>query len=425
MADPFDALRLSPSPLDPDTGFAERLRARLLRTFDLPEGVTVSDLAIEEITRPAPPEATSGAVTLVPYLAVSGAAEAIEWYQDALGARLQGSPIEMPDGRIGHAELLIGEGGLIMLSEENPEIGVRAPAPGGTVPVTIHASVPDVDAFIGQAVAAGARLERDIADYDYGRNGVIRDPFGHRWLVSGSGPRFRHGDVGYASLWVRDADRAAQFFSEVLGWRCEPNERGQGWTVHGLTLHQGIYASPEHIGLFLCYAVADMTEGLEAVRRAGGTASDPVEEPWGTTADCTDVQGLPFALFAPPAGVASAADRGRVNGRLPGDLAYITMVRVGESRIARDFYSTVLGWRWQAGRVADGWEAEDTVPMTGLAGGHDRTLIVPMYRVDDVAGAVARVRALGGTATDPEQQPYGITSECEDDQGTRFYLGQL
>lgn len=424
MADPFDALRLKSAPVGPDPLFAERLRSRLLRTFDLPKGVTVSNLAVEE-TGPVPAPPTRGAVSVVPYLAVAGARDAIEWYQEALGAELQGSPIVMPDGRIGHAELTLGDGGLIMLSEEHPEIGVGAPSPGGTVPVSIHLSVPDVDSLIARAVAAGARPEREVADYEYGRNGAIRDPFGHRWLImTEPAPRFRHGDVGYASLWVRDADRAARFFAAVLGWRCDPNERGEGWTVTGLTLHHGIHASPTASGLFLCYAVADVAEAIAAVGAAGGAASEPVQEPWGATVDCTDVDGLPFAVFAPPGGVARTGARTPANGRLPGDLAYITML-TGGSGPARAFYSSVLGWNWQPGRVADGWGAEDAVPMTGLSGGHDRTFVMPMYRVDDIASAVARVRAFGGTATDPEQQPYGITAECEDDQGTRFYLGQL
>jgi predicted enzyme related to lactoylglutathione lyase len=63
--------------------------------------------------------------------------------------------------------------------------------------------------------------------------------------------------------------------------------------------------------------------------------------------------------------------------------------------------------------------------MTGLSGGHADVTVVPMWRVDDIEAAVARVRAAGGRATDPERQPYGISSDCEDDQGTRFYLGQL
>ena len=66
----------------------------------------------------------------------------------------------------------------------------------------------------------------------------------------------------------------------------------------------------------------------------------------------------------------------------------------------------------------------DTAPMIGLSGGHERATAVPMWRVDDIATAVERVRAAGGNATEPVQQPYGITSECTDDQGMRFYLGQ-
>jgi len=59
-----------------------------------------------------------------------------------------------------------------------------------------------------------------------------------------------------------------------------------------------------------------------------------------------------------------------------------------------------------------------------MHGGHERATAVPMYRVDDIATAVSRVRAGGGTATDPQTQPYGLMSECTDDQGTHFYLGQ-
>ena len=65
------------------------------------------------------------------------------------------------------------------------------------------------------------------------------------------------------------------------------------------------------------------------------------------------------------------------------------------------------------------------VPMVGLAGGAKQPTIIPMYRVDDVAAAVERVRRAGGTATPPEHQPYGVTSWCTDGQGTEFHLGQL
>jgi uncharacterized protein len=83
-----------------------------------------------------------------------------------------------------------------------------------------------------------------------------------------------------------------------------------------------------------------------------------------------------------------------------------------------------LGWEYTPGRIEDGWQVNDIQPMSGLAGGALEPRVVPMWRVDDIAAAVDRVRAAGGTATDPEQQPYGISSECVDDQGMAFYLGQ-
>lgn len=63
--------------------------------------------------------------------------------------------------------------------------------------------------------------------------------------------------------------------------------------------------------------------------------------------------------------------------------------------------------------------------MGGIHGGHDVPSVVPMYAVDDVAAAVSRVRAEGGSATEPQPEPYGLMSTCADDQGLRFYLGQL
>ena len=99
-------------------------------------------------------------------------------------------------------------------------------------------------------------------------------------------------------------------------------------------------------------------------------------------------------------------------------------VEVPDSARFRAFFGQVAGWRFQRARVEDGWSVEDVAPMMGLHGGHDQATGVPMYRVDDIATAVERVREAGGTATDPAAQPYGVTSECVDDQGTRFYLGQ-
>ena len=88
------------------------------------------------------------------------------------------------------------------------------------------------------------------------------------------------------------------------------------------------------------------------------------------------------------------------------------------------FYADVLGWRFTPGRVPDGWGVDGIVPMSGMQGGHDAATVVPVYRVDDIDAAVAAVRSAGGTAADPVTEPYGRMSQCTDDQGTRFVLGQ-
>jgi uncharacterized glyoxalase superfamily protein PhnB len=424
MPDPFELLGTALVPGEPDPAFAARLRDRIAQSLTLPKGVTVSDLALHE-----PPTPLTLTAVITPYLAVADARAALDWYEEAFGARVRGEPIVMANGTIGHAELDLG-GATLMLSEEHPDIGVAAPARGGGVPVTIHLEVTDVDAVMAGALGAGALLERPAADYDYGRNGVIRDPFGHRWLISAATtgqPGLRHGDIGYVSLWVPNVARAAAFFAKVLGWRYAPSGSHAGRQVQGLTLHHGLWGGIDPPTLFCCFAVDDLAAATVRVAVAGGTAEQPRLEPFGLVSECTDDQGTSFAMFEPPDGVATrstSAPRTGDGGDGDGDLAYVTM-EVTDSARARAFYGSVLGWRFSSGRVADGWQVDDVAPMVGLSGGHDHARTVPMYRVGDVVTAVDAVRGAGGTATDPERQPYGITATCTDDQGTRFYLGQL
>ena len=146
-----------------------------------------------------------------------------------------------------------------------------------------------------------------------------------------------------------------------------------------------------------------------------------IAEPHGRVADCVDPDGTRFAVFAPPA--AAPGLRPPINGALNGDVSYLTF-NVVNSAASRAFYGAVLGWEFTSGRVDDGWQVSDIAPMSGLSGGHELAAVVPMWRVNDIADAVDRVRRAGGTAADPEQQPYGLSSECVDDQGMRFYLGQ-
>jgi PhnB protein len=121
--------------------------------------------------------------SVTPYLVVKDAARAISFYERAFGAK-QLVRMPEPDGRIGHAELRIGDS-RVMLADEFPEMGARGPHAIGGTPVTIHLYVEDVDAVVASAVAAGARIDRPVADQFYGdRSGKLTDPFGHSWYVS-------------------------------------------------------------------------------------------------------------------------------------------------------------------------------------------------------------------------------------------------
>jgi len=119
---------------------------------------------------------------LIPYLSARNAARAVEFYEKAFGAT-SSLRIEMPDGKLGHIELSVGDA-QFYLADEFPEIGCEAPAEGRGVSVTLHLVVDDADAFIAKAVAAGARVTRAPKDEFYGlRMGTIEDPFGHRWMI--------------------------------------------------------------------------------------------------------------------------------------------------------------------------------------------------------------------------------------------------
>jgi PhnB protein len=121
--------------------------------------------------------------TETPYLTVDNAAAAIEFYKKAFGAkelfRMPG-----PGGKIGHAELQIGTS-RIMLADESPEMGSRAPRTLGGSPVALMLYVPDVDTVFTRAVAAGAKETRPVKNQFYGdRSGNLDDPFGHKWIIS-------------------------------------------------------------------------------------------------------------------------------------------------------------------------------------------------------------------------------------------------
>jgi PhnB protein len=121
--------------------------------------------------------------TATPYLIVNGAAGAIEFYQKAFGAT-ELMRFSMPGGKIGHAEIKIGDSP-IMLADEYPEMGYKGPQSLGGSPVSIMLYVEDVDSFFNRAVAAGAAIKEAVQDKFYGdRSGTLADPFGHVWHIS-------------------------------------------------------------------------------------------------------------------------------------------------------------------------------------------------------------------------------------------------
>jgi len=120
--------------------------------------------------------------TATPYLIVREAAKAIDFYKKAFGAT---EIMRMGDGnKIHHAEIKIGTSP-IMLGDECVEMQALSPATIGNSPVTIMLYVEDVDAVFNKAVAAGATVQRPLADQFYGdRTGGLIDPFGHKWYVA-------------------------------------------------------------------------------------------------------------------------------------------------------------------------------------------------------------------------------------------------
>jgi PhnB protein len=130
-------------------------------------------------TKPIP----EGYNTVTPYLAVDDAAHAIEYYKKAFGAK-ERVRMETPDGKIGHAELEIGDS-MVMLSDPFPHATTRPPKELGGTSGSVFMYVEDVDAVVKQAVDTGATITMDVADQFWGdRFGSIQDPFGHSWSIA-------------------------------------------------------------------------------------------------------------------------------------------------------------------------------------------------------------------------------------------------
>jgi|JI10StandDraft_1071094.scaffolds.fasta_scaffold72928_5 uncharacterized glyoxalase superfamily protein PhnB len=322
MTDAFDALRADTSPIDPPVPFARRLRDELVTQMEQP--MTTSDHTADDLM----PN------TVTPYLCVDGAAAAIEFYIAAFGAvehhRLVGD-----DGRIGHAEISIGNSRL-MLADEYPEAGVLGPLSRGGSATNFTLQVADVDTVFPAALALGATELRPVAEQFYGhRQGTLVDPFGHQWSISSPVPNFdedtyranasaagfevqrneqaeadhRHADQGdahqvkhydqgdlyYFTLPTPDLAKAQAFYGAVLGWQFPDPGNGH---IGNISAPPGsAFGATQVTDLY--FVVDDIHAAVERVRAAGGTAEAVVDYDSGAAATCTDDQGVRFHLSVP------------------------------------------------------------------------------------------------------------------------------
>ncbi len=314
----------------PDSRFAARLRtqieAALTPTIQLPEREDhpMTDTSTSTSTTDIP--SSTATQVLVPYLAVSDAAAALDWYTAALDGtetiRYVGD-----DGRIGHAEMII-HGARIMLSDAYPEIGVVAADSYEGSSCALHLEVADIDAVHASAVEHGAVAERDPADQAHGsRMSTVVDPFGHRWMLSqtvatpsaaeidaamsdftvieaaaGSatstaGGRSRPIQLGYYTIHTNDITRAATFYSQLFGWDVDP----QSGHVSNCDLPFG-FQTDHGEGVRLWMQVRDADPVIARVLELGGEVVQDVVYESGRGVECRDDQGNRFDLHHPAPG---------------------------------------------------------------------------------------------------------------------------
>lgn len=297
MTDPFEALREPVVPVTPDPAFATRLREQVTRAV-LNQGEHT--MAIQMTGRaPAWPPALS------PYIVVSDARAALDWYAEVFGARLRGEAYVNDDGTIGHMEVDLGDAVLMFAeaSELWPDVPVRAPDSPATFSHSLHLDVPDVDETVVLARRRGATVEREPADQPYGRSATIVDPFGHRWLLlkpPAHATRLRHGDIARVTMLTSDADRAKDFYETVLGLPFTPGRTAGVWVSEDSQPPLSMW-SPEGAATEtrLTFQVDDVEAAAERVRTAGGTATEVTRQPFGLVVECVDDQGTQFWLVQP------------------------------------------------------------------------------------------------------------------------------
>ncbi len=301
--DPFDSFRESNIPRAPRSEFAASLRRRLsaaLRTnWEVPPMLEVREYTPARLR------------SLTPYLATHDPAAAIDWYSEVFGAELLDEPIVMDDGRIGHAELRIGDA-VMMLAGEFPEEDHRSPLTLGGGSVAIQVYVPDSAATYTLAVERGATPLRPIGEHYGTHGGVLRDPFGHRWFVQTQleaddvpvedAPGRRFGDIGYVTLRVPDGERARRFYGALFDWRMDGGHEAGSYHIASITPPAGIHGGVDEAEARIFFRVDDLASVVQRVRDLGGEVLSVADYDSGGNAECRDDQGLRFDLFRPRAG---------------------------------------------------------------------------------------------------------------------------
>jgi uncharacterized glyoxalase superfamily protein PhnB/predicted enzyme related to lactoylglutathione lyase len=330
MSDAFDVLAADTAPIQPSRQFADGLRRQLINELEIPVTIAATDPAT------ATTDTLDVTNTVTPYLIVNGAAAAIDFYVAAFGA-VEHHRMVGDDGRVGHAEIVIG-GSRLMMADEYPEIGALSPATRGGTSVNFTITVPDVDQVFARALQLGATELRPVEDQFYGhRQGTLADPFGHQWSLSTPIAGFteqqyveqsaaggfevvraeqpaneavgvadvRHqvkphgrGDLFYFTLPTTDLARAQAFFGAVLGWQFMSPDNGH---VENIAAPPGGLNQSADVGARLWFVVDDIDAAVAKVRELGGTSTDPVLYDSGWSAECTDDQGTVFSLSVPAA----------------------------------------------------------------------------------------------------------------------------
>ena len=297
MPDPFEALRTALTPIDPDSAFAVRLRARLarvLRPLD-PGELRTMTVHTPETTEQLRQGDMSYVSLWVPDLERAG-----RFYAAVLGWTYVDAPA-------GPARLVQGQSIQLGLAElagsSNFLRHLGVPLPQNLQPTAYPAFVVHgIQAAVERVRAAGG-WSSDTMKQPYGLIASCVDDQGLAFTLNeppAGVPRppstgARHGDLAYMAFAFPDASRARTFYGTVLGIRFE-RSRGEGWNAPDVSPMAGVIGGAPSPTIVPMFRVDDIGAAVEGVRSAGGTAGEPMHEGYGIRAECADDQGVRFYL---------------------------------------------------------------------------------------------------------------------------------